>query len=170
MVDGSFRWVLSCVVLGAAMVAAGEQPSALEERAAGPADAGGADGMVRVDVGHVVNAIDPDVATGAWMDDLSKNQVDNLSKPEVILGVMNLGWGSITMRNNSELRLSAWHWNESGGWSDAEHKSGYFAGSAELGEAIKYGYSYSLPHRDFMTSGDPPLVEGCRVIGRAIRI
>src|SRR5215831_16934155 len=56
---------------------------------------------VHVDVtpAHVLNTIYPDTATGAWMDDLSKTQVDNLSKPEVIQGVKNLGWGSITMRN-----------------------------------------------------------------------
>src|ERR1700733_4910416 len=55
---------------------------------------------VRVDVtpGHALNTIYPDTATGAWMDDLSKAQVDNLSRPEVIQGVKNLGWGSITMR------------------------------------------------------------------------
>src|SRR6201992_3997005 len=90
---------------------------------------------VHVDVTpeHVLNTINPDTATGAWMDDLSKNQVDNLSKPETIQGVKNLGWGSVTMRNNSELRLSAWHWNENGAWSDAANKSGYYAGSAELG-------------------------------------
>jgi hypothetical protein len=85
-----------------------------------------AEATVHVDVTpeHVLNTIDPDTATGAWMDDLSKNQVDNLSKLEVIQGVKNLGWGSITMRNNSELRLSAWHWNENGSWSDAGNKSG----------------------------------------------
>src|SRR5215471_10045772 len=33
---------------------------------------------------HVLNTINPDTATGAWMDDLSKTQVDNLSKPEII--------------------------------------------------------------------------------------
>ena len=117
---------------------------------------------VHVDVTpeHVLNTIYPDTATGAWMDDLSKAQVDNLSKPEVIQGVKNLGWGSITMRNNSELRLAAWHWNENGTWSDPATKSGYYVGSADLGEPIHYGYSYSLPHRDFMTSGDSPLVAG----------
>ena len=109
---------------------------------------------------HTLNTIYPDTATGAWMDDLTKTQVDNLSKPETIQGIKNLGWGSITMRNNSELRLSAWHWNENGTWSDPATKSGYFAGSADLGEPIHYGYSYSLPHRDFMTSGDQPLVAG----------
>ena len=117
---------------------------------------------VHVDVTpeHILNSIDPDKATGAWMDVLSKRQVDNLSKPEVIQGIKNLGWGSITMRNNSELRLAAWHWNENGTWSDAANKSGYYTGSADLGEPIRYGYSYSLPHRDFMTSGDEPLVAG----------
>src|SRR5581483_4472551 len=117
---------------------------------------------VHVDVtpSHVLNTIYPDTATGAWMDDLSKAQVDNLSKPDVIQGVKNLGWGSITMRNNSELRLAAWHWNENGTWSDPATKSGYYVGSAELAEPIHYGYSYSLPHRDFMTSGDSPLVAG----------
>jgi hypothetical protein len=88
---------------------------------------------VHVDVtpDHVLNTIYPDTATGAWMDDLSKTQVDNLSKPETIQGVKNLGWGSITMRNNSELRLSAWHWNENGTWSDPATKSGYYVGSAD---------------------------------------
>jgi hypothetical protein len=123
-----------------------------------------ADSVARVYVDvtpeHVLNTINPDTATGAWMDDLSKTQVDNLSKPETIQGIKNLGWGSITMRNNSELRLAAWHWNENGTWSDPATKSGYYAGSADLGEPIHYGYSYSLPHRDFMTSGDSPLVAG----------
>ena len=99
---------------------------------------------VHVDVTpeHVLNTINPDTATGAWMDVLSKDQVDNLSKTQTIQGIKNLGWGSITMRNNSELRLAAWHWNENGTWSDAANKSGYFTGSAELGEPIRYGYSY----------------------------
>ncbi len=118
--------------------------------------------MVHVDVTpeSVLNTIYPDTATGAWMDDLTRAQVDNLTKPETIQGIRNLGWGSITMRNNSELRLAAWHWNENGTWSDPATKSGYFAGSARPGEPIHYGYSYSLPHRDFMTSGDRPLVAG----------
>ena len=117
---------------------------------------------VHVDVTseHVLNTIDPDTATGAWMDDLTKTQIDNLSTPEAIQVIKNLGWGSITMRNNSELRMGAGHWNENGAWSDAAGKRGYFTGSAELGAPIHYGYSYSLPHRDFMTSGDGPLIAG----------
>src|ERR1700687_450970 len=138
------------------------RPNTQELQADSVAKVGALDSVatVHVDVTpeHVLNTIYPDTATGAWMDDLSKKQVDNLTKPETIQAVKNLGWGSITMRNNSELRLAAWHWNENGTWSDPATKSGYYVGSADLGEPIHYGYSYSLPHRDFMTSGDSPRV------------
>jgi hypothetical protein len=151
----------------AILVALGIVPTVLLAQTPPPsapasAAAMGAPATVHIDITpeHVRNTIYPDTATGAWMDDLSKSQVDNLSKPETIQGVKNLGWGSITMRNNSELRLSAWHWNENGSWSDPATKSGYFTGSADLAEPIHYGYSYSLPHRDFMTSGDDPLIAG----------
>jgi len=155
-------WLCIAAAALASMAVATHTPfgvHAQTDRQAGAADSAA---TVHVDVTpeHVLNTIYPDTATGAWMDDLSKTQVDNLSKPETIQGIKNLGWGSITMRNNSELRLSAWHWNENGKWSDAATKSGYYAGSADLGEPIHYGYSYSLPHREFMTSGDSPLVAG----------
>ena len=155
-----FLWV-AVTALGFLVVSSGTlfQVQAKVAQQAATADRGA---TVHVDVTpeHILNTIYPDTATGAWMDDLTKAQVDNLSRPETIQGIKNLGWGSITMRNNSELRLAAWHWNENGTWSDPVGKSGYFTGSAELGEPIHYGYSYSLPHRDFMTSGDEPLVAG----------
>ncbi|HXX21987.1 MAG TPA: discoidin domain-containing protein [Terriglobia bacterium] len=158
---GKFLFAAAAVTLGFVLVSSGTlfQVTAQPAPQSATVDQGA---TVHVDVTpeHILNTIYPDTATGAWMDDLSKNQVDNLSKPETIQGIKNLGWGSITMRNNSELRLSAWHWNENGKWSDPASKSGYYAGSAELGEPVHYGYSYSLPHRDFMTSGDSPLVEG----------
>ena len=53
--------------------------------------------------------------------------------------------------------MAAWHWNPNGIWSDAEHASGYFTGSTELQEPIRYILSYALPHRGFSTSGDRPL-------------
>ena len=157
--------ILRCMALAATLgLVAMSSRFPLRVNAQPPAQADTASPVttVHVDVTpeHILNTIYPDTATGAWMDDLTKAQVDNLSKPETIQGIKNLGWGSITMRNNSELRLSAWHWNENGTWSDPATKSGYYAGSADPGEPVHYGYSYSLPHRDFMTSGDEPLVEG----------
>jgi hypothetical protein len=158
---GKFLCAAAAVALGFVLVSSGTLFHVQAQPAPQSATVDqGATVHVDVTPEHILNTIYPDTATGAWMDDLTKNQVDNLSKPETIQGIKNLGWGSITMRNNSELRLSAWHWNENGKWSDPASKSGYYAGSAELGEPIHYGYSYSLPHRDFMTSGDSPLVGG----------
>jgi hypothetical protein len=44
--------------------------------------------------------------------------------------------------------MAAWHWTENGTWSDAVHKSGYFTGSPELKEPLRYILSYSLPNRE----------------------
>jgi hypothetical protein len=53
--------------------------------------------------------------------------------------------------------MAAWHWNENGTWSDPAHRSGYFTGSTELGQPIRYILAYALPHRGFATSGDRPV-------------
>jgi hypothetical protein len=53
--------------------------------------------------------------------------------------------------------MAAWHWTENGTWSDPAHKSGYFTGSSELKEPLRYILSYALPHRGFSTSGDRPI-------------
>jgi hypothetical protein len=160
----SSRLFLCRAVAAALGLAAAFSYTLFQVHAQTPLETGKADSVatVHVDVTprHILNTIYPSTATGAWMDVLSRAQIDNLNKPETIQGIKNLGWGSITMRNNSELRLAAWHWNPNGTWSDPAAKSGYFTGSADLGKPIHYGYSYSLPHRDFMTSGDSPLVAG----------
>lgn len=114
---------------------------------------------VHVDItqDHVINAFDPDQALGSSIDVLSKRDIDQVFTPHIIQESLSAGWGPITYRNNSELRMAAWHWNASGNWSDAAHQSGYFTGSDELKEPIRYILSYALPHRGFSTSGDAPL-------------
>src|SRR2546422_7336577 len=44
--------------------------------------------------------------------------------PHIIQEALSAGWGPITYRNNTELRMAAWHWTENGTWSDAAHRSG----------------------------------------------
>ncbi len=116
-------------------------------------------GIVRVDTtpGHSINTFDPDSALGSSIDVLSRRDIDEVFTPHVLQESLSAGWGPITYRNNSELRMAAWHWNEKGTWSDAAGKSGYFTGSTQLGEPIRYILSYALPHRGFSTSGDRPL-------------
>jgi F5/8 type C domain len=106
---------------------------------------------------HVVNSFDPDSALGSSIDVLSRRDIDYVYSPHIVQEALSAGWGPITYRNNTELRMAAWHWNENGAWSDAAHRSGYFTGSTELKEPIRYILAYALPHRGFATSGDRPV-------------
>jgi hypothetical protein len=114
---------------------------------------------VRVDTtpSHVINSFDPDRALGSSIDVLSHSGIDKVYSPHIIEESLSAGWGPITYRNNTELRMAAWHWTENGTWSDPAHKSGYFTGSTELKEPIRYILAYALPHRGFSTSGDRPV-------------
>jgi hypothetical protein len=116
-------------------------------------------GTVRVDTaeGHAINAFDPDSALGSSVDVLSRRDIDKVYTPHILQEALSAGWGPITYRNNTELRMAAWHWTENGTWSDPEHRSGYFTGSTELKEPIRYILAYALPHRGFATSGDRPV-------------
>jgi hypothetical protein len=114
---------------------------------------------VHVDVtpGHAINSFDPDSALGSSIDVLSRAGIDRVYTPHIIQESLSAGWGPITYRNNTELRMAAWHWTENGTWSDAAHRSGYFTGSTELKQPTRYILAYALPHRGFATSGDRPV-------------
>lgn len=108
---------------------------------------------------HILNSFDPDQSLGSSVDVLSRTGIDKVYSPHIVQESLSAGWGPISYRNNTELRMAAWHWNENGEWSDPVGKSGYFTGSTELKEPIRYILAYALPHRGFSTSGDRP-VEG----------
>jgi hypothetical protein len=120
---------------------------------------------VRVDAtpGHEINSFDPDSALGSSIDVLSRSGIDRVYTPHIVEECLSAGWGPITYRNNTELRMAAWHWTENGTWSDAAHKSGYFTGSTEFKQPLRYILAYALPHRGFSTSGDRP-VQGPNLI------
>ena len=110
---------------------------------------------VRVDAtpGHAINSFDPDSALGSSIDVLSHNGIDKVYSPHIVEESLSAGWGPISYRNNTELRIAAWHWTENGVWSDPAHQSGYFTGSSDLKEPLRYILAYSLPHRGFTHSG-----------------
>ena len=116
---------------------------------------------VRVDADprHRLNSFDPDQSLGSSIDVLSRSRIDKVYTPHIIQESLSAGWGPISYRNNTELRMAAWHWTENGSWSDPVSRSGYFTGSTELREPLRYIAAYALPHRGFSTSGDRP-VEG----------
>src|SRR5438105_4627140 len=119
-------------------------------------------GTVRVDIreGRSINSSDPDSAVGSSVDVLSRRDIDKVYTPHILQEALSAGYGPITYRNNSELRMTAWHWTENGTWSDPANKSGYFTGGSDLKEPIKYILQYSLPHRGFSGSGDRPFDSG----------
>lgn len=121
--------------------------------------AGGSIGTIQVDArpGHAINSFDPDAALGSSIDVLSRYDINKVFTPPIIQQSLSAGWGPLTYRNNTELRMAAWHWNPAGTWSDSTHRSGYFTGSTELNAPIDYILAYALPHRGFATSGDRPL-------------
>ena len=80
---------------------------------------------------------DPDQTLGSSLDILPAKHFEKVFSPETIKQSLSAGWGPITYRQNTELSIGAWHWNPSGSWSDAEHKSGYFTGSADPANEIR---------------------------------
>ena len=114
--------------------------------------------IMRIDIDprHMLNSFDPDQALGSSIDVLSRREIDKVFTPHIIQESLSAGWGPITYRNNTELRMGAWHWNENGTWSDPAHKSGYWTSSSEPKEPLRYILAHALPHRGFSTSGDRP--------------
>src|SRR5215470_2599504 len=88
---------------------------------------------------------DPDRALGSSLDILPDKHFEKVFAAETIKQSLSAGWGPITYRQNTELSIGAWHWNPSGSWSDAQHQSGYFTGSAEPQDEIRMSYGYPLP-------------------------
>jgi hypothetical protein len=118
--------------------------------------------------GHEVNRFRPDQALGSSMDALPYGAVDKVYTPAILQESLSAGWGPISYRNNTELRIAAWHWNPNGTWSDAAHQNGYFTGDSEpSSEMLRHSYYYPLPHRgdtrnggteygySMLTDGDP---------------
>jgi hypothetical protein len=118
---------------------------------------------------HVANSFSPFRALGASIDrlrggtgapanatrkeDVEKN-TDKLLTDPVLKEILGAGWQTVSYRQNTELMIEAWHWNERGVWSNAAKQEGYFTGSAEpITEMIRHSWAYPLPHRG-ATRGD----------------
>ena len=95
---------------------------------------------------HETNRFAPDQTLGAGIDRIPVAAIDHDLVPGMIDKVLAAGWGPVTFRQNTELFVQAWHWNPNGSWSDPSGK-GYFIGSTEPKENIRYSYGYDLPHR-----------------------
>jgi F5/8 type C domain len=103
---------------------------------------------IRVDAtpDHLTNVIVPTRALGAAIDRLPQGATDKLFVEPTIRQVLSAGWQTVSYRQNTELKMEAWHWNPQGSWSDPAGK-GYFTGSATPADPIRHSYGYPLPHR-----------------------
>lgn len=110
---------------------------------------------------HAVNSFSPMRALGGAIDRLrggdtkeaNEKNTERLLTDPVLKEMLGAGWQTVTYRQNTELMIEAWHWNDRGTWSNAAKQEGYFTGSADLGEPIRHSWAYPLPHRG-ATEGD----------------
>ena len=105
---------------------------------------------IQVDItpAHSTNHFVPEKTLGAGVDRIPIEAIDKGLAQPALEKVLSSGWQPVTYRQNTELAVEAWHWNPQGTWSDPAGK-GYFTGSTDLREPIRYSYGYSLPHRGF---------------------
>src|SRR5260370_40757906 len=91
---------------------------------------------VQVDIapGHAINSFDPDSALGISIDVLSRTGIDKVYTPHIVQEALSAGWGPITYRNNTELRMAAWHCTEKGTWGDAARRTGDLTGNTQIKE------------------------------------
>ncbi len=126
--------------------------------------AGGQNIVVDASPAHAINSFSPPRALGGAIDRLgidggltkeqNEKNTERLLTGPVLKELLGAGWGTVTYRQNTELMIEAWHWNEHGTWSNAARQEGYFTGSAEpTGEMINHSWAYPLPHRG-ATEGD----------------
>jgi F5/8 type C domain-containing protein len=103
---------------------------------------------VNVDItpAHQLNRFIPQETLGAGIDRIPVMAIDKDLLPAMLEKVLAAGWQPVTYRQNTELLVQAWHWNAHGNWSDPSGK-GYFTGSSDATETIRYSYGYDLPHR-----------------------
>jgi len=105
---------------------------------------------IQVDItpAHVTNHFAPNQALGAGVDRIAQEAIDKDLVQPALDRALSSGWQPVSFRQNTELAVEAWHWNPQGTWSDASGK-GYFTGSANPAEFLRYSYGYALPHRGF---------------------
>jgi len=101
---------------------------------------------IRIDTTAPVNTIDPRTSVGAGIDQIPVAAIEHDLTPEALQPVLQAGWQPITYRQNTDLSVTAWHWNSAGTWSGPGDQ-GYFTGSADSAGFIRLSYGYALTHR-----------------------
>ncbi len=100
-----------------------------------------------VDRTHVLARFDPRMALGATIDAHARGETAKIFTRENVEAMLSAGFQPLSYRLATELAGEAWHWNEAGTWSDAEHQRGYWTSSSESAPPITVSYGFRLPRR-----------------------
>lgn len=103
---------------------------------------------IRVDINpaHKTNSFVPRESLGAGIDRIPVAAIDHDLEPATLDRVFAAGWQPVSYRQNTDLAVESWHWNPEGTWS-APGSQGYFTGSVDSTEPIRYSFGLALPHR-----------------------
>ena len=102
---------------------------------------------IDLSAGQPANRIDPGAALGAGLDGMGQGEVTALFTPHNAARMRQGGLEPITYRLRTELGIEAWHWNETGAWSDPARKQGYWTSSDRAAKPILLTHGYNLPRR-----------------------
>jgi hypothetical protein len=89
----------------------------------------------------------PDEAFGAALDGHAKDEVERIYTAENVKKMRSAGLRKVAYRLRTELGIEAWHWNEQGAWSDAQHRQGYWTSSDRPDQQVLISHGYRLSRR-----------------------
>jgi len=102
--------------------------------------------IVDITPSHATNSFVPRESLGAGIDRIPVAAIDHDLTRATLDRVFAAGWQPVTYRQNTDLAVEAWHWNSEGTWSGSGSQ-GYFTGSTDSTQPIRYSYGFALPHR-----------------------
>lgn len=89
----------------------------------------------------------PTEAFGAGIDGGGAGEIEPMFTARNLKAMAGAGLQPISYRLRTELAIEAWHWSQSGSWSDPAHQQGYWTGDAATREDVALTYGYKLPRR-----------------------
>jgi hypothetical protein len=102
---------------------------------------------IRIDISTPTASFIPDEAFGAGLDGLNDEDLERVYSPENILTMSTAPYRRLSYRLRTELGIEAWHWNETGSWSDEAKKEGYWTSSETTEGPLLKSFGYRLPRR-----------------------
>ena len=102
---------------------------------------------IRIDVSRPAASFLPDEAFGAGLDGLNRKDLHQTYSKKNIALMNGAPYRRLAYRLRTELSVEAWHWSETGTWSNEAEKQGYWTSSSKAEYPVLTSYGYRLPRR-----------------------